>query len=169
MTLVNLTAVAIIIGIAFLESKRGFGYSLFDLIGGIIAVKLALFAAPVLAETSALGMAPDDAKAFWLATVFVVLGVLALLASRLIYQNTLLSIDVLDPTIGAIFGIGCGIILAHVLLQTMLWASSGSPLNARLADTAAVTQLVDFRGLKAVLDMASHVGELPPPGSQPEH
>lgn len=162
MTWVDFLAVAIIIGIAFIESKRGFGYAIFDLIGGIIAVKLTLLAAPSLAVSTPLGMVPDDAKAFWHAAVFVVLAALALLASRLIYQNTLLSLDVLDPAIGAILGIASGIIVCHIFLQVMLFASAGSPLHPRLARTTAVIQLVDFRGFHSAVDTASHVGELPP-------
>jgi uncharacterized membrane protein required for colicin V production len=165
MTWVDLLIVAIIIGIAFLESKRGFGYAIFDLIGGIIALKTSMFLSAVLAESAPLGFHPEGAQGFWLAISFIVLATLALLASRLIYQNTLISLDVMDPTVGAILGIGSGLLVSYIVLQVMLFASAGSPAYKNINSTFMVNQIVRLHGVHSLINTMNHVGELPPPGS----
>ncbi len=162
MSWVDLLAAGIIIGIAFAESKRGFGLALFDLVGALLAMKISLALAPVLAKSAPLGFQGEDGTAFWLMALFVVLGALVLLGSKMIYQTTLLSLDVMDPTVGAILGIGTGLMAAHIVLRTMLFAAGSTPFGEHLAETIAVRQLVELHGYHYVFQALSHIGDTTP-------
>jgi len=164
MSWIDLVAAGLIIGIAFLESHRGFGLALFDVIGAILAVKISVALTPLVAKAAPLGFTPEAAKGFWLIVLFLALGGLALLASRLLYQTTLLSLDVMDPTVGAILGIGSGLLVAHVVVRAMVLASAGSPFGEEVAETIAVRQLVELHGYHYVMHALRHVGELPASG-----
>lgn len=159
MSWVDVMVILVVILIAFAESHRGFGLALIDVVGAIVGMKLALFLAPILAESASLGFAQGTAKAFWLVVLFVLLVVVTLVAGKLIYSSTLLSLDVLDPIIGALLGIVSGLLVSHVILRAMLLATLGDPFGKQLAATFAVQQLVEFRGLNHILDVARHVGD----------
>jgi len=159
MSWVDFLAVAIVIGIAFAESHRGFGLALFDTIGAVISVKLAIALAPSVARGVSLGFSSGEAEAFWLAALFFVFAVLTLLASRLIYQTTQLSLDVMDPTIGAILGVVSGLITAHIVVRTMVLGAAGTQLGRELAQTFVVRQLIEFQGYQSFLEVVRHLGE----------
>jgi hypothetical protein len=44
----------------------------------------------------------------------------------------------------------------------MVLAATGTPFGAELAGTFAVIQLVDQTGFKALMEVLTHIGELPP-------
>jgi len=162
MNWVDLVALVIIVGIAFLESRRGFGLALFDLIGAIIASKLAISFYEAAGKALPFNLKAQDAQGFWIILMFLILGALVLLASRFLYSTTLLSLDVMDPVVGAILGIASGIITAHIILRGMVLAAAGTPFETELAGTFAVIQLVDQTGFKALMEVLTHIGELPP-------
>ncbi|NIM04790.1 MAG: hypothetical protein GTO55_02460, partial [Armatimonadetes bacterium] len=76
-----------------------------------------------------------------------------------IYQTTLLSMDVLDPILGAVLGIVCGCITTHILLRMMVLMSEGTAFATELADTFVVRQLIEFRGYHYFLEVMRHLGE----------
>ena len=159
MSWLDILALFVIIGVSFLESHRGFGLALFDAVGALIAVKVSISVTPKLAESMRVGSSTNSAEAFWFLLSFIVLAGLMLLASKLLYQTTLLSLDTMDPIVGAILGFASGIIVSYVLLATMMLAYQGQPFADVLSNTAAYQQLVDFKGYNYLMDICRHIGE----------
>ena len=157
---VDLLAIGIIILLGFIESRRGFGLALFDIIGAVIIVKIVIALTPSVAETMSMGMAEQEAEGVWLLILFVVFAALVVLISHTIHKTTLLSLDVMDPIIGAILGLASGIVLAHVVLRSMVLIYENTALGDALMETVAVQQLVEFRGYLLVLDALTHLGEV---------
>jgi len=159
MSWVDVVAALIIILVAFVESKRGFGRALFDIIGLVVSLKLAIVLAGVLHKSTPIGASENGSEAFWTAVLFIVFGVLTVLASKVLYETTLLSLDVLDPTLGAILGIGSGLMVAHIFLRVLILAYTGTPLEPLLAGTFAARQILYLSGYSHVLNSLYHLGE----------
>jgi len=147
-----------IVGIAWLESQRGFGRSIFDLVGAIISLKVAdLLSEPVSKAAPVLAV-PAGNQAFWFAALFLVLAVLTVLGAKVIYETTLLSLDVLDPLVGAIFGVSVGLIVAHVLLRTLFIGYGGGPEADALVNTFMGQELLKFRTYHTVVATLQNLG-----------
>jgi uncharacterized membrane protein required for colicin V production len=138
-------AILIVVLLAWLESIRGFGHAVFDLVGALISVKLAAFLAPTLAEMAPVSQSSAAGEGFWLSVTFVVLAGLTILASRLIYQSTLLSLDVLDPVVGAILGAASGMVAAHIFLKTILLAYTDTEFADVVTGSFVGQELLEFR------------------------
>jgi uncharacterized membrane protein required for colicin V production len=158
MTWFDAVAILIIILIAWAESVRGFGRALFDVIGAIIAAKLASFLCRPLAEVAPVAADTGPSEAFWLATVFVVLLVLVVIATKIIYESTLLSLDVLDPILGAIFGIVSGMMVAYVLLRMLELAYAGTEFADVVAKSFTGQELLGLRTYHIVVNALQDLG-----------
>lgn len=158
MTWFDIVAVLIIIGIAWAESVRGFGRALFDLIGALISARLAIFLSQPLADVAPISQAPGPSEAFWLAIVFMVLIILVIIATKLIYDSTLLSLDVLDPIVGAIFGIASGVLTAHVFLRMLELGYAGTELADAVVNSFMGQELLQFRTYHIVITALQNLG-----------
>ena len=158
MTWFDAVTLLLIVAIIWLESTRGFGRALFDAVGAIIALKVSQFAAKPLAEAIPVLSGAATNEAFWLATVFVVLAVLVVIASRFLYETTLLSLDVLDPVVGGILGAVCGLVSAHVLLRTLLLAYGQSDAAKVLLGSFVGHELLQFRTFHTVVTALQNLG-----------
>jgi len=154
----DVVALLIIIGIAWLESVRGFGRALFDLIGAIIATKLAFILSGPLAAAAPIATEPDPSEAFWLAIVFVFLVILVVIATKLIYDSTLLSLDVLDPVVGALFGIVSGMMVAHVFLKMLEVGYAGTDFSTVVVNSFMGQELLEFRTYHRVVTALQNIG-----------
>lgn len=154
----DIVAILIIVGIAWLESVRGFGRALFDLIGGIIAMKIADILSGPLAAAAPIATEPDPSEAFWLAIVFVFLIILVVIATKLIYDSTLLSLDVLDPVVGAIFGIASGTIVAHVFMRMLLVGYAGTDFSVAVLNSFMGQELLQLRTYHRVVTALQNIG-----------
>jgi uncharacterized membrane protein required for colicin V production len=154
----DIVAILIIVGIAWLESVRGFGRALFDLIGAIIAMKIADILSGPLAAAAPIATEPDPSEAFWLAIVFVFLIILVVIATKLIYDSTLLSLDVLDPVVGAIFGIASGIIVAHVFMRMLLVGYAGTDFSVAVLNSFMGHELLQLRTYHRVVTALQNIG-----------
>ena len=141
----DIVALLIIIGIAWLESVRGFGRAIFDLVGAIIAMKLADVLSEPLATAAPIATEPGPSQAFWLAIVFVVLAVLVVIATKLIYDSTLLSLDVLDPAIGAVLGVVSGMVVAHVFMKMLEVGYAGTEFSTVVLNSFMGQELLRLR------------------------
>ena len=159
MILLDLFVIALIIGVAFLESKRGFGRAVFDLVGALLSAKLAIYLAPKLAGALPVGATEQAGEGFWLATLFVIFAVLTVLASKVIYETTLLSLDVLDSVVGGVLGIASGITLAHVFLHTLSVVYANTDFGDALATTFTAQEFLKFRAYNFVLDRLYNLGK----------
>jgi len=140
----DIVALILIAGVAWMESHRGFGRSLFDVVGAIISLKVAELVSEMLTEAAPVLSSPNGTHAFWYSAVFLVLVVLTILGTKVIYDTTLLSLDVLDPLVGGIFGLVCGLIVAHVFLKTLQLGYTGDDVTA-LLNTFMGQELLQFR------------------------
>ena len=146
--------------IAWLESIRGFGRALFDMLGAIIALKLAPVVADPLAENMAALSDKGGNQAFWLAMVFLALVVVIIIVTRLIYQSTLLSLDYLDPIIGGVFGVVIGIITVFFFLSILQYAYGAESEQGRMLVNSFVGQeVLELRSYHTVVTALRNLGD----------
>lgn len=158
MTWFDVVAILIVVVIAWAESIRGFGRALYDLVGALIATKVALVLSVPLAEAAPVSDASGPSEAFWLAVVFVILAILIVVATKFIYESTLLSLDVLDPVLGAIFGIVSGILAAHVFLRSLAIAYAHTEFGAVVMASFMGQELLELRSYRAVVASLQNIG-----------
>jgi len=144
--------------VAWLESLRGFGRALFDIIGAIIALKVASVLSAPLGRSLPLFGAGGSSEAFWYATLFVVLCALVVIGSKLIYETTLLSLDVFDPVVGGLLGVGSGMIVAHVFLRTLLTIYGDAEVAGLLMGSFVGRELIQFRSYHHVINWLQNLG-----------
>jgi len=144
--------------VAWLESLRGFGRALFDIIGAIIALKVASVLSGPLSKSLPLFGAGGSSEAFWYATLFVVLCALVVIGSKLIYETTLLSLDVFDPVVGGLLGVGSGMIVAHVFLRTLLTIYGDAEVAGLLMGSFVGRELIQFRSYHHVINWLQNLG-----------
>lgn len=158
MTWFDAVAVLLVIGIAFLESQRGFGRALFDLVGGIISLKLAMFLSGPLGKAAPILATSERGEALWLAVTFLVLAAATVVASKFIYETTLLSLDVLDPLVGGLLGIASGMVVAHIFLRMLLVSYGEAEIAQVLLDSFAGQELLKFRTYHRVVQALENLG-----------
>ncbi len=159
MTWFDIVVFVVLAFVIWLESNRGFGRALFDAIGAVVVLKVATSAAHPLSLAFPLSQAEGTNDAIWLASVFVVLMVLVVLASRFLYETTLLSLDVLDPLVGGLLGAVSGLIIGHIFLKAMLLSYGADSEAARILLQSFVGQeLVQFRTFHIVLTALQNLG-----------
>jgi uncharacterized membrane protein required for colicin V production len=158
MTWFDVVAILLIVAIAWLESLRGFGRAIFDFVGGIIALKISIVASGWLAQTAPLMSSEASAEAFWMTMIFVVLVVLIVIATKLIYETTLMSLDVLDPVVGGILGVASGIIAAHFFFRVMLTAYADTAFAATVLNSFMGHEIVQFRSYHRVVQALQNLG-----------
>jgi uncharacterized membrane protein required for colicin V production len=154
----DIVAILIIVAIAWLESVRGFGRALFDLVGAIISMKLADLLSRPLATAAPIAADPGPSQAFWLAIVFVILIVLVVIATKLIYDSTLLSLDVLDPVVGAVFGIVSGMMVAHVFMKMLEVGYTGTEFSGVVLNSFMGQELLQLRTYHRVVATLQNIG-----------
>lgn len=158
MTWFDIVALLLIVLIATVESQRGFGRALFDLLGAVIALKVASALARPLAGAAPLLSTADSSAALWMGIVFVLLVVLTVIASKMLYETTLLSLDVLDPVVGSLLGICSGVVVSHIFLKMLLLAyGDGEAANAVLSSFMG-QELLRFRSFHRVLTALQNLG-----------
>jgi uncharacterized membrane protein required for colicin V production len=153
----DIVALILIASVAWMESHRGFGRSLFDVVGAIISLKVAELVSEMLTVAAPVLSSPNGTHAFWYSAVFLVLAVLTILGTKVIYDTTLLSLDVLDPLVGAIFGLISGLIVAHVFLNTLQLGYTGDDVTA-LLNTLMGEELLQFRTYHAIVTALQSLG-----------
>jgi uncharacterized membrane protein required for colicin V production len=154
----DIVAGLLILGIAWLESHRGFGRSLFDLLGAIISLKLADLLSHPLARIAPVVEVPAESQAFYFAALFVAMAALTVIATKLIYDSILLSLDVLDPLVGAFLGIFSGSVVAHILLKTLLLSYGDTEAATLLLNSFMGQELLKFRTYHIVLTALQNLG-----------
>jgi uncharacterized membrane protein required for colicin V production len=159
MTWFDIVGVLLIVLIAWLESIRGFGRALFDMAGAIIALKAAPeMAAPLAKMIPVMGSAGGN-ESFWLAASFLLLALFTLLAARLIYQSTLLSLDYLDPIVGSIFGVVSGIITAFIFLRVLQLGYGASEQATILLNSFVGQEILKLRAYHYVVNALQNLGK----------
>ena len=149
--------VIIILAVAAVEMKRGFGRALFDLVGAIVVVVLARSLASTLAPTVSLLANKGANEALWLGIVFAVLGTAAFFLARWCYNATLISLDAFDPFFGAVIGLATGVAVAHVVLVVMLMGST--PAKAQqLRQTRVCRECVNFESYNGLVTTLNQLG-----------
>ena len=158
MTWFDAVAIVLIIVIAWLESMRGFGRAIFDFVGGLIALRVSIFVAGPLARAVPLMQSEASGEAFWMAMIFVVLVVLIVIATKFIYETTLLSLDVLDPVVGGILGAASGIVVAHLFLRVMMAAYADTAFAHTVLNSFVGQEIVAFRSYHHLVQALQNLG-----------
>jgi uncharacterized membrane protein required for colicin V production len=158
MTWFDVVAILLIAAIAWLESIRGFGRAIFDFVGGLIALKISTVASGWLATAMPLMESEASAEAFWMVMIFIVLVVLIIIATKFIYETTLLSLDVLDPVVGGVLGFASGVIAAHVFLRAMLAAYADTDFANTVLNSFMGQEIVQFRSYRYVVQALQNLG-----------
>ena len=159
MTWFDIVGILLILLIAWLESIRGFGRALFDTVGGVIALKAAPEMAGPLARMMPVMSKTGPNEAFWLAVSFLLLVLFVLLASRFVYNSTLLSLDYLDPFVGAVLGVVAGIIVAFIFLRVLQLGYGGGEQGKILLDSFVGQELLNLRSYHTVVGTLQHLGD----------
>ncbi len=159
MTWFDAVAILLIIAIAWLESMRGFGRAIFDFVGGLIALKISIFVARPLAQAAPLMRSEASAEAFWMAMIFIVLAVLIVVATKFIYETTLLSLDVLDPVVGGVLGVAIGVIIAHLFLRAMMAAYADTEFANTVLNSFVGQEIVAFRSYHRLVQALQNLGQ----------
>jgi len=159
MTWFDLVAGAVIALIVWLESHRGFGRALFDLLGGIIALKLSTAVASPLGALAPVFEGARANEAFWMGAIFAVLAAAILVASKFIYETTLLSLDVLDPVVGGLFGLVSGMVVVHLILRVLLAGYGPGEASEALMRSLAAKELIEFRAYNIVTTALRNLGK----------
>jgi len=158
MTWFDAVAILLVLLIAWLESLRGFGRAIFDFVGALIALKVATFLSAPLADAVPLLQPESHAQAFWLSAIFLLLVVLIIVATKFIYETTLLSLDVLDPVVGGILGCASGVIVAHVFIRMLLVAYANTDFGTIVLKSFVGQEIILFRSYHAVVQALQNLG-----------
>ena len=158
MSWIDVVALLVVVLLAWLESIRGFGRAIFDFVGALIALKIATFTAKPLAEAAPLLQPEGHAEGLWMAVVFLVLVVLIIIATKYIYETTLLSLDVLDPVVGGLLGAGSGIIVAHLFLRVLLATYADTEFAKVVLATFMGQEVIAFRTYHHVVTVLQNIG-----------
>ena len=158
MTWFDVVALLLVALVAWLESLRGFGRALFDIIGAIIALKVASVVSGPLSNSMPLFGAGGSSEAFWYATLFVVLCAVVVIGSKVVYETTLLSLDVFDPVVGGLLGAGSGMVVAHVFLRMLLIIYGDSSAANVLVGSFVGQELIQFRAYHHVINWLQNLG-----------
>jgi hypothetical protein len=149
----------VLVIIIWLESVRGFGRSLFDLLGAVVTLKLAPIISASLATSFPVIAKGGPSQAVWLGVVVGVLGVITILTTRLIYQSTLLSLDYLDPVVGGALGIGSGLILVFFFLRVLQLDWAGTEQANVLLGSFVGQELLNLRSFHTVVQALQNLGK----------
>jgi hypothetical protein len=98
-------------------------------------------------------------EAFWMAMVFTVLVILVIIATKFIYESTLLSLDVLDPIVGGVLGVASGVVVAHVFLRVMVTAYTDTAFADVVLSSLMGQEIVQFRTYRLVVTALHNLGE----------
>ncbi len=158
MTWFDAVAVLVILLIAWVESLRGFGRAIFDFVGALIALKIATFLSRPLAGAVPLLQPDAHAQAFWLGAVFLLLAVLIIIATKFIYETTLLSLDVLDPIVGGILGVASGTVVAHLFIRMLLVAYADTDFANIVLNSFVGQEIILFRSYHRVVEALQDLG-----------
>jgi len=158
LTWFDVVALLLVALVAWLESLRGFGRALFDIIGAIIALKVASVVSGPLSNSMPLFGAGGSSEAFWYATLFVVLCAVVVIGAKVVYETTLLSLDVFDPVVGGLLGAGSGMVVAHVFLRMLLTIYGDASAANVLVGSFVGQELIQFRAYHHVINWLQNLG-----------
>jgi uncharacterized membrane protein required for colicin V production len=155
----DIVAILVLIVIAWLESLRGFGRSLFDLLGAVVTLKLAPILSDWLATSYPVIAKGGPSQSFWLGMVVLVMGAAIIVITRLIYQSTLLSLDYLDPVAGGLLGLATGLIVVFFFLRVLQLDWTGTAQAKVLMDSFVGQELLDLRSYRHVVEALQNLGK----------
>ena len=158
MTWFDGVAIVLILLIAWAESVRGFGRAIFDFVGGLIALKMADVLSEPLAQAAPILQPEAHAQAWWMAVLFLVFVVLIIIATKFIYETTLLSLDVLDPIVGGLLGIASGVLVAHVFIRVLLVAYADTDLYTVILNSFIGQEIIVFRSYHNLVEALQNLG-----------
>jgi uncharacterized membrane protein required for colicin V production len=152
-------ALLLIALIAWAESNRGFGRAVFDVVGAIVALRVSAYLAGPLSTAVPLSGSDGASEALWLGLTFLLLVTLVVIASRFLYETTLLSLDVFDPLVGGILGAVSGTLAAHVLLKALLLTYGDSEAADALLGSFVGQEFIKLRTFHVVFNALSNLGK----------
>ena len=155
----NVLVFLIIAGFIYLESQRGFGRALFDVIGGLLMVIPGRKLAEALADSVQLLANEGSNQVLWLLLVFLAGGLATVWLGKIIHEATLISLDVLDPAGGAVLGVAVGVLVSHMLLAVLTLAVGDSEFAEALKRTFCTQEFYHFRSYHNAIQALRQIGE----------
>lgn len=124
MNIIDVVLIIITVGIAALETRRGFGKAIFDFAALLVGIRLVGMLAPVVAGSLNLAKDTPANEAAWFAVLFALVGTLLLFLGKLAYDSTLITLDTFDPFLGGVLGLGIAVIVGHAIVNTLAIAAT---------------------------------------------
>lgn len=150
---IDLVIILIFAGTVVLETKRGFGRSLFDLAAVLVTVRTAPMVADPLAKTMHISAHAPTNQAYIYAGVFVVTGGLLVLLGKLVYDSTLISAETFDAVLGGLLGVGVAIVLCHAMVRTVALTSGAEEPPVAITQSALGTEFLTFDSYHRLLEV----------------
>jgi len=148
---VDLVLVLLVALIVIIETRRGFGKALFDLAAAVLTLKLVSFAYNDASASYQIIQNTAANNALVYAAMLLAAGAACWFAGKLIYEHTLVSLEMFDPVLGMVLGVGVGIIAGHAFTNTLAIMGSAGGLSEVLTKSLLGSEFHDFRTYRMVL------------------
>lgn len=148
----DLVIIAVFAFVVVVETKRGFGRAIFDFAALLVAVRGAHMLTDPLAGAVKLAANPSTNQAIIYGISFLIIGGVLVFLGKLVYDTTLVSAETFDALLGAICGIGVGIILCHALTRTLALAAGPYVIPTIIANSALGSEFLNFESYHRLLE-----------------
>jgi uncharacterized membrane protein required for colicin V production len=154
----DIVVILIVVLVGWIESVRGFGRAIFDFVGILISLKMSIHLAPAVAKAAPVVQPIAHAEAFWMVMLFVIMAALTVLATKYVYDSMLLSLDVLDPIVGGMLGVGAGLMVGHLFLRMLLIAYGDTEFANVISGSFTGQELIELRTYHRVVTSLQNIG-----------
>jgi hypothetical protein len=139
--------------VVLFEVRRDFGQALFDAIGVLFSLRVALWIHPFAARAVPLALNDHTNKAVWLLLSFTLSAAAALLLARFAHEATRWSLETFDPAFGFVFGVTCAIMISHVIVKSVvIFYAVKTGVPGCIAGSALGGELLTFKSYHALRD-----------------
>lgn len=149
---IDIVIAAVFIVVIIGEIRRGFGKALFDFGAMVLTLIITYKLVDPVSKSIAFSSQHDMNKAIAFGIVFAVLGVILFLLGKFLYETTLISLDVFDPLLGGILGIGVAIIISHAFAQDVALGTTVHGTSSVVMNSALGKELLTFETYKHILN-----------------
>jgi hypothetical protein len=133
-----------------IESRRGFGLALFDLVALLAAIRFVPSMIPETAGVLRFSSVESVNHAYVYMVLCLAISGVFMIAATTVYNETVRDVSFVHPFFGGVLGIGTWMAASHILLR-MLYISSGSQFYpAAISESVLASQCLDFQSLHAM-------------------
>ena len=159
MNWLDIVVLMILVGVAALESARGFGQALLDALLLYGALWLAQTCAPLLAPSLPLFAGPAAGRGLAYGLLLAGFGALAFLIGLHLHRHTMIDAGVCERMFGLAAGAAVGIIVAHGFMRIVSLNLTGGADAALIAGSFMGNEMLSFTTYHALI--GSLTGDAP--------